>query len=144
MIRALALAGLVSLAPASALADGAPAPQLAGSWTFKSWTYDTCTFGGVATFRTTSEPGTYACELTARQECPSVQWTVRQSCTARRTDNRVTVTAQVEEFLEGPETDQYWPDNFILTLHSNKRMTGSLVSHGVHPSEFTRSPGATS
>ncbi|MEM0987046.1 MAG: hypothetical protein AAGJ32_12440 [Pseudomonadota bacterium] len=127
-----------------AFADGAPSPQLAGNWSFKSWTYDDCSFGGVARFQPTEEPGVFTCELTARQECPSVSWTVRQSCVARRTDDRVMVTSAIEEFIEGPATDSYWPDNFVLTMHSSQRMTGSLVSHGVHPSAFTRDAGATS
>ncbi len=140
----LAAAGPAGTAPA--LAEGPPAltPGLAGHWTFRSWTYDTCSFDGVAMFRPTSEPGLFDCELTARQSCPDVQWTVRQSCKARQTGNRVTVTSKIEAFLEGPATDSYWPDNFILTLQSPERMSGSLVSHGVHPSEFTRSTGAIS
>lgn len=140
----LALGAALAAAGLPAAADGAIAPGLAGHWTFKSWTYDACTFGGVAQFRPTDEPGLFDCELTARQSCPSVNWTVRQSCRARQTGNRVTVTSQIEDFLEGPATDRYWPDNFVLTLHSPRRMSGSLISHGVHPSEFTREPGATS
>lgn len=141
LVAAAALSGLVA---GTASADAAITPGLAGTWTFKSWTYDTCSFGGVATFRPTGEAGLFDCELTARQECDAVRWTVRQSCTARQTENRVTVTSEIEEFLEGPETDRYWPDNFVLTLHSPRRMSGSLISHGVHASEFTREPGATS
>jgi len=144
MIRTLLLSLVLAASSAgSALADGA-LPNIAGSWAFKSWTYSQCEFSGIANFSATNEPGVYGCEITARQTCPAVTWVVRQSCTARQSAERITITSTIEEFLEGPVSDQYWPDNFVLSISGPDRMSGSLISHGVHPSEFTRTRGAVS
>lgn len=120
--------------------------NISGQWTFKAYTYDSCDFGGVAELSTTEEPGVYACELTARQVCPinEIEWVVRQSCIATRTDDRLTIRSTIEEFLVGEPTPAYWPDNFILKIRSSDRMTGSLISHGTHASEFTRQVGGIS
>lgn len=141
-LAALLLA--VFLAAPMAFADvrdkGLESVSVLGSWTFKSWTYDDCEFGGVARLMAGEEPGVMACELIARQSCtlPDRRWVVRQSCVARRTGNQVAIHSTIEEFIEGEPTANYWPDHFILTLREPDRMTGSLISHGVHPSEFRR------
>lgn len=145
MIRLLALlAGLIVIS-ASARAE-APAPygdgaySIVGSWSFRSYTDDACDFGGVAHLRAPDESGAYPCELTARQVCPAwnVEWVVRQSCIANRTDDRLVIRSTIEEFIVGEPTPSYWPDNFILKIRPGDLMTGSLISHGTHASEFTR------
>lgn len=139
--RALLAAALIAAAPMASADLGAQVssePDISGNWAFKSFTYDACEFGGVATLMPTEEDNTYSCELTARQFCPSVEWVVRQSCVAHRTGDRLVIRSQIEEFITGPETASYWPDNFILKIQSGDRMTGSLISHGTHASEFTR------
>lgn len=138
------LAGLIVIsAPASAETPEPGAEEaysIVGSWTFRSYTDDTCDFGGVAHLRAPDESGAYPCELTARQVCPAwdVEWVVRQSCIANRTDNRLLIRSTIEEFIVGEPTPSYWPDNFILIIRSGDLMTGSLISHGTHASEFTR------
>lgn len=130
---------LAALAVLPAGADVEPdRPSILGSWSFKSWTYDDCDFGGVARFTPGEAPSRYRCELTARQACMEVTWVVRQSCVADRTGDRLTIRSSIEEFLQGEPTPLYWPDNFVLTIQSSDRMTGTLVSHGSHPSEFVR------
>ncbi|NBC20368.1 MAG: hypothetical protein GVY06_04880 [Alphaproteobacteria bacterium] len=119
-------------------------PDLSGSWVFKSWTHDGCDFGGNLHLGPTSEEGSYACELVANQVCPSVTWRVRQSCTARQSNGQLVINSQIEEFLEGEPSPNYWPDNFILTIRSREHMKGSLISHGVHASEFRRDAGGIS
>lgn len=147
MTRALALAALLAGAlTVPALAEAPANPQadaeydITGSWNFRSFTSDSCDFGGVARLGLPDDAGTYPCELTARQVCPphDVEWVVRQSCVASRTENRLVIRSTIEEFLVGEPTPAYWPDNFVLSIMSDDRMTGSLVSHGSHASEFTR------
>lgn len=146
-ILASVAAALVVALPALADADlDAGGPNIFGTWSFKSWTYDGCDFGGTARFTPGEEAGLHSCELTARQSCPAydLEWVVRQSCTARQSDDRLTVTSRIEEFLVGEPTPEYWPDNFVLTIRSSNRMTGSLVSHGTHATEFVRDAGGIS
>lgn len=149
MMRHLASLAAALLLTAPGHADTRPEPgetSIFGNWNFKSWTYDDCEFGGTAWFAPGEEDGLHACELTARQYCPAfnLEWVVRQSCTARQSGQRLTITSQIEEFLVGEPTPRYWPDNFVLTIRSPDRMTGSLVSHGTHATEFVRDAGGVS
>ena len=118
--------------------------DLSGAWVFQSWTHDGCDFGGTAHLGRKSEDGSYPCELVANQVCAGMTWRVRQSCTARQSGGQLLINSQIVEFLEGEATDSYWPDNFILTIRSHNRMNGSLLSHGVHASEFRRDEGGIS
>ncbi|MEO0785646.1 MAG: hypothetical protein AAFY10_08085 [Pseudomonadota bacterium] len=144
--RIVALAALLACLTCPAVAEGPPIEDSAvrhsitGSWTFKSYTGDACDFGGVARLSNPTSDGVYDCELTARQVCPvvGVEWVVRQSCIANRTDDRLIIRSTIEEFIVGEPTPAYWPDNFVLKIRSGDLMTGSLVSHGSHASEFTR------
>lgn len=137
-LLALCLMASAPMAMADLGAQSAGEPDITGNWAFKSYTYDACEFGGVASLVPTEEEDTYTCELTARQFCPSIEWVVRQSCIAHRTGDRLVIRSQIEEFITGPETASYWPDNFILKIQTGDRMTGSLISHGTHATEFTR------
>lgn len=142
LIAGLALLGVSSTASAQTQEPDASEQvfSITGAWNFRSYTGDACEFGGVAHLRTPDATGAYPCELTARQVCPlnNVEWVVRQSCVANRTDNRLIIRSTIEEFIVGEPTPAYWPDNFVLKIQSSNRMTGSLVSHGSHASEFTR------
>lgn len=141
---ALLIAAMLAVMPTARADLEAGSADISGNWTFKSYTYDACEFGGVVSLIPTEEDGTYTCELTARQFCPNIEWVVRQSCVAKRTDDRLVIQSQIEEFVSGPATVSYWPDNFILKIHSGNRMTGTLISHGSHASEFTRETGGIS
>lgn len=142
MRAALLALGLMAAAPLASADLGSDEmtsrPIIAGNWVFKSFTYDACEFGGIARLTPSGEENTFTCELTARQTCPNIEWVVRQSCVAHRTGDQLVIRSEIEEFITGPETDSYWPDNFILKIHDGSRMTGSLVSHGSHATEFTR------
>lgn len=145
MIRLLLLLSGWLMISAAASSE-APAPggeeayTIVGSWNFRSFTNDACDFGGVMHLQAPDATGAYPCELTARQVCPvnDVEWVVRQSCIANRTDNRLVIRSTIEEFVVGEPTPSYWPDNFILKIRPGDLMTGSLISHGTHASEFTR------
>ena len=146
LLASLAAAAVLTAPAALADAELEADTNVFGNWTFKSWTYDGCDFGGTAHFSPGEEASLHACELTARQSCPAfgLEWVVRQSCTARQSGERLTITSTIEEFLVGEPTAAYWPDNFVLTIRSPNRMTGSLVSHGTHATEFVRSAGGIS
>lgn len=149
MLRAAIPAILALFAAGTAFADQASGDSLkdtdlTGQWVFKSWTYDGCEFGGTTHLSRQADSNIYDCELVANQVCPSVTWRVRQSCVARQSGGQLVINSTIEEFLEGEPTDSYWPDNFILTIRSPNRMNGSLLSHGVHASEFRRDEGGIS
>ncbi|MEM9739233.1 MAG: hypothetical protein AAF829_05135 [Pseudomonadota bacterium] len=130
----------MAMAQAHETEQAPEAHSIVGAWNFRSFTGDTCDFGGVAHLRAPDPSGVYPCELTARQVCSAanIEWVVRQSCIANRTDNRLIIRSTIEEFLVGDPTPAYWPDNFVLKIRSGDLMTGTLVSHGSHASEFTR------
>ena len=115
--------------------------SIIGSWQFSADTNDTCTFTGNMTLSSHEEKDTFGCELTARQACPGVTYVVRQSCTAFRSGDQLSIVSKIEEFLEGPVTSSYWPDNFSLSIVSGSFMSGALISHGTHPAEFWRPEG---
>ncbi len=141
MMRSLLLACVLSGTTAAA-----ESPVLAGTWSFKAWVDSDCDFTGVASLGTPDASGSPgSCELTARQACTSgLAWTVRQSCTAKLSGNRLVVRSAIEEFLEGSPTDSYWPDNFLLTVESSERMFGALHSYGAHKAVWERDEGAVS
>ncbi|MEO0467303.1 MAG: hypothetical protein AAF216_12240 [Pseudomonadota bacterium] len=118
-----------------------------GVWAFQTKPYrdGTCVMTGRMHLSSNSEDGIYDCELTALEKC-SVwgQSLVRQSCTARRFGNQVSVRSNVEEVLERKSEIEgmifnYVPDNFALTVQSSQRMYGALVSAVTAPVEFRRS-----
>lgn len=130
---------------AAASADSAPEEiSVLGSWSFVAQTYDNCEFSGIAHLRPGDSDTLHACELTARQACPDVTYVVRQSCQAQRSSGQLIISSRIEEFLEGPPSKGYWPDNFILTIKTENRMIGALLSHGSHAAEFRRMAEGTS
>ena len=121
-------------------------PEFAGSWTFKAWIGSGCEFTGIARISPVpEEDGTHACELTAHQACGTVDWTVRQTCTATPSgSNRLVIRSEIVEFLGTDATNSYLPDNFLLTIDSNRRMFGALHSYDVYKAEWIRDEGVTS
>lgn len=136
--RALLAALALLAAPTTLAAADTDEVSVLGSWTFEAKTRDGCEFGGVAYLTAGEDAEIHACELTARQACPAITYVVRQSCTARRSGEQLIIRSAVEEFLEGEPTAGYWPDNFILTIKSESRMIGALLSHGSYAAEFRR------
>lgn len=130
-----------SLAASSALAeDDVPAANIAGQWQFTANVGSDCTFNGQATLTPEADGRNFACELTARETCPAfdIHYLVRQSCTATRLGQQISVRSTIEEFLEGEPTPTYFPDNFSLFIQDSTRMNGALISHGAHQAVWTR------
>jgi len=151
---ALACAIVLAGAPASAdmaPVDGDPTDVL-GTWTFQTTPYreGQCLMSGTMRLMPAPEEGVYKCELTAMEVCSL--WgrsLVRQSCTARRFGNQVSIRSTIEEMLETKLADDgmeftYVPDNFALTIQSAQRMFGSLVSAVAAPVEFRRAESGIS
>lgn len=137
----LAAASFLALTVPSASAQ---AERIDGTWVFKAWTGDGCQFNGVATIGTIKTGETSSeCELTATQTCQDREWIVRQTCTIKRSGDRVAIKSQIAEFL-GEASDSYLPDDFLLTVDTTRRMFGALHSYGVYKSEWMRDEGAIS
>ncbi len=126
--------------PAAAQDNGAGRPDVTGSWTFIANVHPACTFTGTATLTATDNPNLYGCELTANQICePDFDYSVRQTCTARRVGNQLSIRSEITEFLRGEPSDYYFPDNFSLSIKSGQRMFGALISSASFSAEFIRS-----
>ncbi|MEL7481090.1 MAG: hypothetical protein AAGJ29_05985 [Pseudomonadota bacterium] len=144
MIRpALIAASLLTAAPPPSMAEET---NVTGNWTFTAWIDSTCEFTGVARLGPPADDGApRSCELTARQVCnDDLSWTVRQTCTANRSGDRLIIRSEIAEFLEGGPSPSYLPDNFVLSIESSKRMFGALHSYGVHKAVWQREEGAIS
>ena len=117
----------------------------AGKWIFTAKINSTCEFGGQA-FLEQTEPNRYKGEITARQSCPELpeDYLVRQTCEASRLGNQLSVRCSIAEFLNGFESEYYYPDNFTLTIASSERMHGALVSASTAPAVWTRDDGGIS
>lgn len=136
-MRRLALVIGASLMTWSAAAADA---NIAGQWTFTASLENECSFGGTAHLEKTSET-TFKGELTARQSCPSLaeDYLVRQTCDASQIGNQLSVRCRIAEFINGFESEFYYPDNFTLTIESSSRLHGALVSAGrARPAEWVR------
>lgn len=141
-MRTLALALCTSLLTLPALADA----NIAGHWTFEANVEADCTFGGTAHLERTSDDR-FVGELTARQSCPLLpeDYLVRQDCEASQLGNQLSVRCRIVEFINGFESEFYYPDNFTLTIESSARMHGALVSAGrARTAEWIRDEGGIS
>lgn len=134
---------MIAFASLSAQADEAANP--AGKWVFTADISPTCEFSGQAFLEQTA-PNRYTGEITARQSCPELpeDYLVRQDCKATRLGNQLSVRCQIAEFLNGFESEFYYPDNFTLTIASSQRMHGALVSASTAPAVWTRDDGGIS
>lgn len=141
-MRLLALSVFASLLTLSATADA----NIAGHWTFEAVIESDCAFAGTAHLERTGE-STFKGEVTARQSCPELpaDYLVRQACEASQSGNQLSVRCRIVEFINGFESDFYYPDNFTLTIESAARMHGALVSAGrTRPAEWVRDEGGIS
>lgn len=143
---ALSCAVLAALVMPTAGAQSVLPPNLAGLWSFEADVQSFCTFNGQARLIPTEDPATFDCELTAQQECSSVdvRYVVEQSCTVEIEDNVAIVQSRIENFLEGEPTSNYVPDNFQLLIRSESHLEGILVGVGAYPAEWRRAEGAIS
>ena len=140
---ALLMAAVLAILPASAGNDGkADASDVLGTWSFQTKPYRNgqCVMTGTMNLTPHPEAGEYACELTAVEMCS--MWgrsVVRQSCSAKRFGDQMSIRSRIEEMLESKvEGLIYVPDNFTLTVQSEDRMFGALVSAVTAPVEFRR------
>ncbi len=141
-LAALALAWTIAgPALANSGKDKDPSDVL-GSWSFQTSPYRSgqCVMSGTMRLSPHPDEGRYGCELTAVEMCS--MWgrsVVRQSCEARRFGDQVSIRSTIEEMLESKlEGLVYVPDNFTLTIQSQERMFGALVSAVTAPVEFRR------
>jgi len=142
---ALLFSAALLVAPASANED----IDISGTWNFTAKLRMPCEFTGQAKLAPSADTSVsdYTCEMTARQYCPTldIDYTVRQTCKVRNTRGQIWVQATIEEFLTGPETGNYYPDNFNLSLHSSNEMVGALISSGnARPAVWTKTEGSIS
>jgi len=141
-MRQLVLAAFACVLTLSATAEA----NIAGHWTFEAVVEADCSFGGTAHLERTSET-TFKGELTARQSCPELpeDYLVRQDCQASLSGNQLSVRCRIVEFINGFDSEFYFPDNFTLTIESAARMHGALVSAGrTRPAEWVRDEGGIS
>ena len=141
-MRMLVMATAASLLATIAHADA----NIAGHWTFAAVIENDCTFGGTAHLKKTGDDR-FEAELTARQTCPTLpeDYVVRQECSASQIGKQLSVRCRIVEFVNGFESEFYYPDNFTLTVESSARMHGALVSAGnARPAEWIRDEGGIS
>lgn len=137
VLAVFALAGL----PAHAKNESDDVNVL-GNWSFQTSPYRSgqCVMTGTMHLSPHPDADRYTCELTAVEMCS--MWgrsVVRQSCSATRFGNQVSIRSTIEEMLESKfEGLVYVPDNFTLTIQSSQRMFGALVSAVTAPVEFRR------
>lgn len=141
-MRLIAFALLSTVLTLSANAEA----NIAGHWTFEAVVEADCSFGGTAHLERTSET-TFKGEITARQSCPQLpeDYLVRQDCQVSQFGNQLSVRCRIVEFINGFDSEFYYPDNFTLTIESAARMHGALVSAGrTRPAEWVRDEGGIS
>jgi hypothetical protein len=143
----VAALAITALCTATATAQDAPTEaNIAGQWSFTADIRNECSFGGTANLQHIGN-NKYKGELTARQSCLSLpeDYLVRQQCDASVSGNQVSVRCTIAEFINGFESEYYYPDNFALTIVSSDRLFGSLVSAGApNPAEWKRAEGGIS
>ena len=121
--------------------------DLSGNWSVAT-SLRPCTLTGKATLAPTADTSKsdYACELTMRQSCPSgYEVVVRQSCRVRNVRGQVTIQSSIEEFVQGPFSPSYAPDNFRLTVQSDQELYGAQIDrYGTLSATWTRATGSIS
>ncbi|MEL6257662.1 MAG: hypothetical protein AAFQ67_01205 [Pseudomonadota bacterium] len=138
----------VSLGAALPAAPQSAPQDIIGAWAFETNRYHggACRLRGTLHLRDNKTADSYACALTAVEECdfdePSV---VEQSCQAERTGDALTILSTVDAIrqpVDGSLT--YYPDNFALTVESPDQMIGFLLSAVEATAEFRRTSEAIS
>ncbi|WP_018146644.1 hypothetical protein [Henriciella marina] len=135
-----------ALGPAALGQDGDTPATLAGNWVFEADLHQACTFDGQARLTPTDTKNVFGCELTARQDCPSIDVTyvVQQTCTATVNGDAMTIRSEIQTFLQGEPSAFYTPDSFQLRIQSASRMSGVLVGADFYPAVWQRADGAIS
>ena len=140
-MRALATGLLACLIALPVFAETEVADtNIAGHWTFEANIAEECDFGGQAYLEKTGEDR-FKGEVTARQSCIGLEedYLVRQECSASQLGNQLSVRCRIVEFVNGNDSQFYYPDNFTLTIESSERLHGALVSSGMaKPAEWVR------
>jgi hypothetical protein len=126
---------------------GAPAPVVTGAWSFQTAPYDgdrdgrTCSMRGSMTIAQ-GRDGALTCAFTAIETCPGGTWTAEQTCTAVRAGAKLEITSTIRRVT--PNTVNYAPDNWSLTVRSSDLMVGELHSADIANVQFRRGPAYTS
>ncbi|MCG8443223.1 MAG: hypothetical protein MI723_15585 [Caulobacterales bacterium] len=137
--RAAGLAAALALlgAPAPAQSPGEEA-DITGLWAFEADPINAaCRFWGEATITAGPEPGRYQCQLVANDVCPTL-WSHRatQSCVALRDGDKLVIESRITQVE--PDTNNYAPDDFELTIIDGALMTGTLHSAMTSDAVFRR------
>lgn len=136
-IQSLLMSGamLLAVAPAPALAqaEAAPDESLAGVWVFQSAPF----FGFGVTQEISGEmeliaagDGTYTCTLSVSDRIPEEDVTIQteQTCVAVREGDTLHIESTV--ISVEPNSYNYVPDNFTLTIEASCRMSGVMHAAG--------------
>lgn len=119
-----------------------------GTWGFQTNPYysGACYMTGTMHVAPLSDDGVYPCELTATETCDNDDpASARQTCKIRQNGRQLTIISNVEEILLPVDQNiEYLPDNFTLTVQSEDRMYGALVSFITVPVEFRRAQDGVS
>ena len=124
------LLALTLAASLSAAASADPIQSdISGSWVFETGHYyDGCRITGRMQIFQTPEGG-YSCDFTTFETCPDLTSEVQQSCTARVQGDQVAIVSQIVSITDQqPLSYGYAPDDWLLTIRSEDRMTGTLES----------------
>jgi hypothetical protein len=125
-----------------------PAPVISGAWTFQTAPYDgdrdgrSCTMKGSMVIVQGRTPNELTCTFTATETCPFGEWVAEQTCTAKRTGDKLDITSTVRRVT--PNTVSYAPDNWQLTIRTSDLMVGELRSADIANVQFRRGPSYTS
>ena len=128
--------------------DRAPAPNIAGAWSFQTAPYDAdgdgraCSMKGTMTIAPTRTTGDFTCVFTAIETCPWGEWTAEQTCTAKRNGAKLEITSTITRVT--PATVNYAPDNWSLTIRTSDLMIGELRSADIADVQFRRGPAYVS
>lgn len=90
----------------------------------------------------------YACALNTQEKCPGYEGGAKQSCTAERKGDALTIKSKVLSFTW--DKGNYAPDDFNMTIVSSDYMRGEFSSTHANDrvdrgdAEFFRGPAPTS
>lgn len=135
------------LAPALAQSSGEDA-DITGRWLFETKIYwADCRLTGELNLEPGDAEGVYVGELIAREKCEALrdetgaiidnfEYYAEQSVIAERDGDRLVITSTLVHVVPSP--DNYWPDNFTLTIVDRSLMNGDLISFNTAPAVFYR------
>lgn len=122
--------------------------MITGAWSFQTQPYDgdrdgrACTMKGSMTIVQGRTGEALTCTFTATETCPFGTWTAEQTCTAKRTGDKLEITSAVRRVT--PNTVNYAPDNWQLTIRTSDLMVGELRSADIANVQFRRGPAFVS